>query len=114
MTPVGLRSLILAIIISMGLSACAPKVQSYDPFMDRDLNCDQLALEISKTRSLKAEAQSNKGMSGQNIAWALVFWPAIFANESNNSDAIRIADERLFHLYGYYDAKQCTTPVTSP
>lgn len=96
------------------LTACAPAVQGYDPFVDSQLTCDELALEITKTRSLKEEAQSNKGMSGQNVAWALLFWPAIFANESNNSDAIRAADERLFYLYGYYEDQGCTTPVGAP
>lgn len=92
----------------VALAACAPAVQKYDPFVDSNLSCDELSLEISKTRSLRAEAESNKGLSGQNVAWAIFFWPAIFANEANNSDAIRAADERLHYLYGYYREKQCT------
>lgn len=94
--------------LALVIAACAPAVQKYDPFVDSNLNCDELSLEISKTRSLRAEAESNKGLSGQNVAWALFFWPAIFANEANNSDAIRAADERLYYLYGYYREKQCT------
>jgi len=104
-----LRATLLTFIGVAALGACAPAVQSYDPFVDSQLTCDELAAEISKTRSLKAEAEANKGLSGQNIAWALLFWPAIFANESNNSEAIRVADERLHYLYGYYREKDCDT-----
>ncbi|MFA5567173.1 MAG: hypothetical protein WC972_00865 [Trueperaceae bacterium] len=93
------------------IGACAPAVQSSDPFIDSRLSCDELAVEITKTRSAKAEAESNKGMSGQNVAWFLFFWPGIFANEVNNSDAIRVADERLTHLYRYYEEKNCNTPL---
>lgn len=105
----GFTKLALGVATIAVLAACAPTVQSYDPFNDSRLTCDELAVEISKTRSLKAEAESNKGLSGQNVAWALFFWPAIFANEANNSDAIRAADERLHYLYGYYREKDCNT-----
>lgn len=108
------RKLLLAAGAAAILAACAPSVQSYDPFVDSQLTCDELALEITKTRNLKAEAESNKGLSGQNVAWALFFWPAIFANEANNSDAIRAADERLHYLYGYYREKNCDTYLGGP
>ena len=95
----------------LALVACAPAVQSYDPYIDSDLSCEELALEVSKMRTVKAEAQSNKGMSGQNIAWALFFPLGILANESNNSEAIRAADERLFYLYQFYDEKSCPSEL---
>lgn len=108
------RSRVVAVAaIALILAACAPSVQSYDPFVDSQLTCEELALEISKTRNLKAEAESNKGLSGQNVAWAIFFWPAIFANEANNSDAIRAADERLHYLYGYYRERDCDTYLGS-
>lgn len=91
------------------LAACAPTIQASDPFLDSRLDCQQLAIEITRTRELRAEAQSNTGMSGQNVAWALVFWPAIFANESSNADAIRAADDRLRYLYVYYEDRECNT-----
>lgn len=108
------RSRVVAVAaIALILAACAPSVQSYDPFVDSQLTCEELALEISKTRNLKAEAESNKGLSGQNVAWAIFFWPAIFANEASNSDAIRAADERLHYLYGYYRERDCDTYLGS-
>lgn len=105
----GRRSVLALAAGALFLAACAPSVQSYDPFVDSQLTCEELALEITKTRNLKAEAESNKGLSGQNVAWAIFFWPAIFANEANNSDAIRAADERLHFLYGYYREQGCDT-----
>ena len=89
------------------MGACAPAVQAYDPRVDSNLTCEELEYEISRTQTLKQEAQSNRGMSGQNVAWALFFWPGIFVNESANADAIRAADDRLFHLYRFYDANNC-------
>jgi len=99
----------LVVAVSLLVSACAPTVQSYDPFIDSRLNCDELAMEIRRTRDLRAEAESNKGLSGQNVAWALLFWPGIFANEASNNDAIRVADERLRYLNHYYNERECTT-----
>lgn len=103
------RSAMFALISSLLLlmGACAPSVQAYDPRVDSNLTCEELEYEIARTQTLKQEAQSNRGMSGQNVAWALLFWPGIFVNESANADAIRAADDRLFHLYRYYDANNC-------
>lgn len=107
----GAKGFVLVLALGALLVSCAPTVKSYDPFVDSQLTCDELSYEITRTRSLKAEAESNKGLSGQNVAWALLFWPGIFANEINNSDAIRVADERLHHLYGYHQEKGCQTPL---
>lgn len=105
--PKAFLTLICACVLLLG--ACAPSVQRADPFLDSRLNCEELAEEITKTRELRDEAQSNKGMSGQNIGWALLFWPAIFANEASNKDAIEVAEERLRYLYAYYEDRECTT-----
>lgn len=101
----------MLLVLGTLLAGCAPTVQAYNPYVDSDLNCEELAFEISRTTSLKAEAESNKGLSAQNVAWAFLFWPGIFANEASNSDAIRVADERLHYLYRYYDEKNCTTVI---
>lgn len=100
---------LLGIVVIGALGACAPRVQAFDPFIDSRLSCEELAIEITRTRSLRAEAEGNKGLSGQNVAWALLFWPAIFANEASNSDAIRAADDRLRYLYLYYQENDCDT-----
>ena len=104
------RILPLSLVLrTLVLSACAPRVDGYDPFVDEGLTCSELAFEIERTQELRAEAQSNKGVSGQNVAWALLFWPGIFANEISNNDAIDAADDRLRNLYRIYEEKSCTT-----
>lgn len=104
-----LHKSIVPLLLVLLFAACAPSVQRADPFLDSRLNCEELAEEITRTRALRDEAESNKGMSGQNIGWALVFWPAIFANEASNKDAIEVAEERLRYLYAYYGDRECTT-----
>lgn len=96
-------------LLTLALASCAPRVDGYDPFVDEGLSCSELAFEIERTQDLREEAQSNKGVSGQNVAWALLFWPGIFANEVSNNDAIDAADDRLRNLYRIYEEKTCTT-----
>lgn len=98
---------IFAIALGVLFTSCAPAVQPYDPFVDSQLTCSELTFEITRTKELREEAQSNKGISAQNVAWAIFFWPGIFANEVSNAEAIRAADDRLRHLHRYYEEKNC-------
>ena len=102
---IGIKIASLALFAT--LAACAPSVQGYDPQLDARLSCSEIEYELQKTRSARSEAQDNRGVSGQNVAWALFFWPGIIGNEISNADAIQAADDRIFYLSNLYDEKNC-------
>jgi hypothetical protein len=99
-----LTALVLA--SALLLSACAP---SFTPSAkpDADLSCAEIRGELNRAQQARRDAQSNKGVSAQNVAWFLIFWPGIAANEITNSDVIRRADERIATLNQVYARKGC-------
>lgn len=100
------RPLVLALAGTLLLAACAP---SFTPSAkpDADLSCTEIRAELSRAQQARRDAQSNKGVSAQNVAWFLIFWPGIAANEITNSDVIRRADERIATLNQVYARKGC-------
>lgn len=100
------KTIMMLSLVGIFLASCAP---TYNPSTISDdlLTCDEIRAEIARAESIKNEAQGNKGFSAQNIGWALLFWPAIFLNESNNSQVIAKADSRIQTLQVYYRQKNC-------
>ena len=47
------------------------------------------------------------GLSGRNVWMGLLFWPGIFVNEMNASDAERLANRRIEVLQSLYKEKKC-------
>lgn len=89
--------------------ACAPRYNPAAAQPDADLSCAQIQSELGRARQARDEAAANKGVSAQNVAWFLVFWPGIVGNELNNSLVIQKADERAATLNRLYAAKGCAT-----
>jgi hypothetical protein len=97
------------------IASCAPSYNPQGTRLDAELSCTEISQQIVKAQSVRTEAQGNKGVSGQNIAWALLFWPAIFLNENNNNQVIQKIDERVDNLNRLYTGKGCaTTTVPVP
>ena len=71
------------------------------------MSCGDISQQLVKSSTIRSEAQGNKGLSAQNIGWALLFWPAIFVNESNNTQTIQRIDDRVDTLNRLYTAKNC-------
>lgn len=103
--------LMLMLASALAATSCAPRYDAQSAKPDAQLSCDEIRTDISRAQSVKAEAQGNKGISGQNVAWALFFWPGIILNETNNSDVIRRADERIETLNRLAVAKNCPAPT---
>jgi len=62
----------------------------------------------------REDADKEKGMTGGNVARALLFWPAILGTFSNANEAIAAADSRKVHLANLMNQKSCAIPNVVP
>jgi len=95
------------------IASCAPSYNPQTATPDAELSCTDISQQLVKSASIRAEAQNNKGLSAQNVGWALLFWPAIFLNESNNSQTIQKIDDRVDTLNRLYTSKNCKAATTT-
>lgn len=101
---------ILLISLTALLSACASPtvVQSTKPG-DAGLSCAQLQNEYVDVDRLKKDAESEKGVTGGNVA-RLLFWPSIIGTYMNANEAIAAAENRKVHLSNVMMNKKCPVP----
>ena len=78
---------------------------------DKDLACDSIATRIGEVTAAKNFAQSKKGASGENVAAALFFWPALLVNNSNTTQMISSMDARKSTLTSLYNDKGCQNEI---
>ena len=98
----------LAIVTLIAGCASPTVVQSVKPG-DTGLSCSQLQNEYSDANRLKKEAESEKGVTGGNVA-RLLFWPTIVGTNMNANEAIASADNRRVHLVNLMSQKKCDIP----
>ncbi len=106
----------IAVVLSgLVLAGCASPtvVQSVKPG-DSGLTCAQLQNEYVDVQRLRDEADKEKGMTGGNVARALLFWPAILGTMSNANEAIAAADNRKVHLANVMLQQKCPIPGVTP
>lgn len=89
------------------LSACAPRYSPNAQKPDSDLTCAEIRSEIQRAQNAREDAASNRGVSAQNVAWFIFFWPGIVANELTNKEVMDKADERIRTLNQIAVAKKC-------
>ena len=94
------------------LCACASPtvVQSVKPG-DSGLSCSALQNEYADAENFKKSADSEKGVTGGNVA-RLLFWPSIIGTYMNANEAIAAADNRKVHLANLMSQKNCAIPET--
>lgn len=102
------KSIIVALSLSTFLAACVnPERVNTTQANDAALSCADINAQFSKIAAIKAEAAKGTGLSGQNVAAALLFWPAAAGNYMNGSEAIKAADARHAVLTNLATAKKC-------
>ncbi len=103
------KSKLVAISTAL-LCACASPtvVQSVKPG-DSGLTCSALQNEYADAENLKKTADSEKGVTGGNVA-RLLFWPSIVGTYMNANEAIAAADNRKVHLANLMSQKNCVIP----
>lgn len=105
------RKIWLPLCSAIFLSACAaPTVVQSVKAGDTGLTCPQLQNEYQDAERFKSEADKEKGVTGGNIARAILFWPAILGSFSNANEAIAAADARRVHIANLLNQKGCQIP----
>jgi len=98
----------LSITALLALSGCAtPHVVETTRVTDSNLSCSQLAAEMKEADRFRTDAQKQKGVTGTNVAAALLFWPAMVGTYSNANEAIAAADTRKSNLMNLHTSKKC-------
>jgi len=101
------KSKIVFILILIFLNACAkPTIVEIVQPNDKNLNCEELELEIAEAQKIKEEADFSKD-SGGNIARVILFWPAWAQSLHNADEAILAANDRKHHLIKIMREKKC-------
>ena len=100
------RLFIISCAASLMLSGC---VQSREVITTRpgdyDMTCDMLRDEISRLGGQFELSNSERGLTGKNVAVALVFWPGALVNEYQSSKNTQSIQRRSEHLTALYNAK---------
>lgn len=92
MTP---HRLLLPLFAAATLSACAtPEVVQVAEVGDRDLSCAELERELAEAARFEREAREDRGVTGTNVAAALLFWPGLIGTYANTGEAIEAAQDR--------------------
>ncbi len=105
-----LKKTLLLILLALLATACVSNnvVQTTKP-TDYQMTCSELKEELSALGVAFEESREESGVTGGNVALAVVFWPGIIVNEmrsSRNQDSIA---RRAEHLSQIYNAKCLAT-----
>jgi hypothetical protein len=105
----------LTLFATLLLAGCATPtvVQTVKPG-DTGLSCAQLQNEYVDTQKFRDDADKEKGMTGGNVARAILFWPAILGSYSNANEAMAAADARKVHLANLMNQTKCPIPNVTP
>jgi PBP1b-binding outer membrane lipoprotein LpoB len=103
-----MKKILMIAAAALFLASCAPKYTATAPKPDADLSCGEITTEITRAKSASDDASKNRGLSAQNVAWAIFFLPGVLANEYTNDQVQQKAAERIATLNNLYTAKKCT------
>ncbi len=107
------KTFVMILFVSTFYGCASPTVIQSVKAGDAGLTCPQLQNEYQDSERFKAEADKEKGLTGGNVARALLFWPAILGSFSNANEAIAAADTRKVHLVNLMNQKNCPIPGLS-
>lgn len=102
-----MKNIFLVLTSLMLVSACTHKKVEVNNLNDKNLTCQQIAMEIGQIKELKSGIDEKTGISGRNVAMGLLFWPGIIVNEMNGSKAEELANERMDKLVSLHEQKSC-------
>ncbi len=103
-----------AALMGIMLAGCAtPHVVERNKLTDTQLSCTQIQDEIAEADRYRQEAESEKGVTGKNVAAAVFFWPAAVATHMNSDKAIDAAEDRKDNLIVLYRDRGCDNNAVS-
>jgi hypothetical protein len=102
-------ALLMSTVVLTGLlSACAtPEVVKTKQASDSDMNCQQLKVAYAEAQEFEQKARQERGVTGKNVAAAVLFWPALLGTYANTEEAINAAKDRQRHLEKIAESKGC-------
>lgn len=74
---------------------------------DKLMLCSALQTAYSEAKDFEGKARKERGMTGTNVAAALLFWPAMLGTYKNTEEAIEAAKARQKHLESIAAEKKC-------
>lgn len=100
----------VAAVVSGLLFGCATsqKVQVVQPG-DQNLSCHAITEELAKLDKTQAEIDSKKGVTGTNVAAALLWVPGLAYTYYDAGEATRLVSDRRSALTSVYNNKNCTS-----
>ena len=94
--------------VTVILSGCAtPEVVQVDQVGDAAMSCQQLQAAIDDANRFEQQAREERGVTGTNVAAAILFWPALAGTYVNTEEAIDAAKARRERLTAIYRDKGC-------
>lgn len=105
-------SIMLAAAVVAGC-ATPTVVQTAKPG-DAQLSCAQLQNEYADADRFRWEARRHRGLTGGNVARAILFWPAVLGTFANANEAIAAADTRKVYLANIMNQQNCPIPGVTP
>ena len=72
---------------------------------DYTLTCEQLQDELTELGAKFEEAKDESGVTGENVALAVVFWPGVIFNEMRADKNQESVSQRIEHLGNLYNQK---------
>ena len=95
--------------VTATITACAsPEVVDTKQMGDNKLSCMQLVAEIQEATEFERKALKEKGVTGTNVAAAVIFWPAIIGTYYYANEAIDVAKECKEYLVESSTKKGCS------
>ena len=103
-----LLTVLAATVVSGFLSGCAsPTVVESKQSNDREMSCAALKTAYTEARDFETKARKERGVTGTNVAAALLFLPGLLGTYVNTEEAINAAKERQMHLEKIAAEKKC-------
>ena len=101
-------TVLAATVTAAFVGGCAtPTVVESKQSNDRMMSCDALKTAYGDAKDFESKARKERGVTGTNVAAAILFWPAMIGTYKNTEDAIEAAKERQKHLESIAAEKKC-------
>lgn len=94
--------------LSLCLFGCvSPEVVQTRTVDDNNLTCEEIKVQLDQLAQIREEAAKGQRASGENVAAAILFWPAVIGNYQNAKQALEAANERNDVLVALAEKKRC-------
>ena len=100
---------LLAVVMATAtLMGCAsPTVVQSKQSKDSEMSCSALKTAYAEAQDFESKARKERGVTGTNVAAAILFWPAMIGTYKNTEEAIEAAKDRQKHLERIAADKRC-------